>query len=124
LKPALPLTPGLLISMSIRNDHSFGMNDIHAYEMLDLARFGMEKPDPLVDKQKKLIGISFMEYTDYIEGAEVQSQRKEEIVGEGFYNAEREEFYKSYAQPEALRYAQELCDDANASRNRNAEAGN
>lgn len=100
MQKALPLTPGLLISMSIRNDHSFGMLN----NLFDSANH-----ESLADKQTKLISQSFNEYSAYIGGEQIQGQRQEELEGNGFYAPERENQYRNWCQPEALHYAEGLC---------------
>ena len=100
MQKALPLTPGLLVSMSIRNDHSFGV--LH-----DL--FDSNDHESLADKQTKLISQSFNEYSAYVRGEQIQGQRQEELEGNGFYTPERENQYRNSCQPEALQYAEGLC---------------
>lgn len=100
-KLALPLTPGLLISMSVRNDHSFSFDDT-------AFGFGGNNRMTLAQKQMYLISTSFTEYMDYVGGLAVQEQRREEIVGEGFYRPEKEQEYLNMAHPQAVALAQVL----------------
>lgn len=94
-----PLTPGLLISMSIRTDHSFGTT------MFEWS--GIPGP-PLEEKQINLISGCFEEYKNHVAGLPVQVQRLEEIQGEGFYRPELEEQYCNWASRDALNYAEGL----------------
>lgn len=98
----LPLTPGLLISMAVRTDHSFGIPNIW-------GSLVPSNPCALEDKQIALIEKSFSEYGVYAAGQPIQSQRQEELTGKGFYSPEREAAYCGTATPSALLRAQQLC---------------
>lgn len=93
----LPLTPGLLISMAIRNDHSFGFH------------MGSFETGTLEEKQIRLIDRSYQEYLTYENGGEIQNQRLEELTGEGFYRPEREKGYLANALPKVRDHAIKLC---------------
>lgn len=101
----LPLTPGLLISMSIRNDHGFGIGD--------LSGFGFSKmnPRPLHETQIETIDTSYAEYVEALNGRYCQGQRLEECTGTGFYQPDLEERYRGAACPIALAHAERLVGD-------------
>lgn len=87
----LPISPGLLISMAIRHDHSFGMQFQHGLE---------EKQINLIYKMAELYKIR-EDLTD--------RQLLEEITGEGFYSFEREHIYREWATPAAFTVAADLA---------------
>lgn len=101
----LPLTAGLLISMSIRNDHGFGMGDS--------LGFLRANPRPLHETQIETIDISYAEYVEAYQGHYCQGQRLEECTGAGFYRADLEERYRGSADPIALRHAEQLVEQFN-----------
>ncbi len=106
MEEILPLTPGLLISMSVRNDHSFRTEKVW-------GSFVPDGPRPLEEKQISLIETSWAEYQAYMAGARIQSQRQEELTGKGFYHPDRENLYLSLPTPRALLRAQQLCQARN-----------
>lgn len=104
MTPILPLTPGLLISMAIRYDHSFGI----LMEPFDRwAGFGN-----LDNKQVNLLNDVMTHYkrgqelSNYSIG--IEAQLWEEMTGVGFYRPEREESYQASAEPAALVEAERL----------------
>lgn len=100
----LPLTPGLLISMSIRNDHGFGLGDLSNFG------FARQNPRPLHESQIETINVSYDEYIAAYNGEYCQGQRLEECTGTGFYHPEKEAGYVGSADPIALKHAQALCE--------------
>ena len=109
----LPLTPGLLISMAIRYDHSFGF---HTGSLMMFS-----DGETLIDKQIKLIreaatcyhrlkGLYEAEWVSKsLAGTDLQLF--EEMTGEGFYQPDREEGYCNAATIAALREAKQLAED-------------
>lgn len=100
-KMILPLTPGLLISIALRHDHSFG-----------ISMGSFERYSGLAEKQITLLGVA-MEY--YKRGQELstyamggEAQLWEEMTGVGFYHRDREDAYTAMALPESLREAERL----------------
>ena len=94
----LPLTPGLLISMAIRYDHSFGIL---------MGYFDSHKT--LVSKQCQILDDVMVYYrrgqelSNYAMGTEAQLW--EEMTGAGFYHPDRESSYQASAEPFALERA-------------------
>lgn len=91
----LPISPGLLISMAIRFDHSFGVHAgvFDTYETLE------EKQVSLLDLMAKF--YSGLETTG--------GQIMEEMTGEGFYSFDKEHVYRNIPTLEGLEKAVELA---------------
>lgn len=90
-----PLTPGLLISMAIRNDHSFG-----------IWMEGFEFEHSTLEEKQIALLREMLEY--YRRGQQLsecasrtETQLWEEISGEGFYRPDRENWYQGSAMPAA-----------------------
>lgn len=83
------VTPGLLISMAIRYDHSFGMEDWFA--------ISAKNKRPLYEKQ-----IDILDKVAEIYRADGNGdvQLIEEMTGEGFYRPDLESSYVNMATPE------------------------
>jgi hypothetical protein len=91
----LPLTPGLLVSMAIRYDHSFG-----------ILMGAFDSYTDLSEKQIMLLRAVMVYYrcgqelSNYATGT--HAQLWEEMTGVGFYRPEKESAYQASAQPAAL----------------------
>lgn len=94
----LPLTPGLLISMALRDDHSFGI-------LMQPFETGT-----LEAKQKKRISEAFEIYKA---GGADNRQLIEEMTGQGFYRLDLEGSYQNMATAEALNHAIRCVEDFN-----------
>ena len=97
----LPLTPGLLISMAIRFDHSFGI-------LMGLF-------DSFTSLEKKQIALLHDVMVHYRRGHALSNYRMgteaqlwEEMTGAGFYRPEKESSYRASAEPAALLVAERL----------------
>ncbi len=99
----LPLTPGLLISMAIRYDHSFG-----------IWMGSFETQSTLEEKQRSILDevISCysrrQEITNSASGTD--AQLREEMTGQGFYRPEREAEYISGVSRAVADHAAELIE--------------
>lgn len=93
------VTPGLLISMAIRYDHSFGMEDW----------FGVSEKNkrPLYEKQ---INILDKVAEIYRADGNEDVQLIEEMTGSGFYRPELEGSYINMATPEGRGRAAALAE--------------
>lgn len=91
----LPLTPGLLISMAIRMNHSFG------YWMM-----AFEKYQDLTQKQISILNEVCEIYHQKMTCGD--SQLIEEMTGNGFYSSDRETYYCDSVSPDVLEHAMSL----------------
>ena len=65
---------------------------------------------PLHETQIETIDISYREYIEAYYGRYCQVQRLEECTGTGFYSTDKEESYKAWAHPLALKHAEILVE--------------
>ncbi len=99
-----PLTPGLLISMGIRYDHSFGIS------------MGMfDAHSSLESKQIDILNKVLEYYSRRHEIANsakpgTETQLLEEMTGTGFYSPEREDWYRETATASGLAEAHRLVE--------------
>ncbi len=98
-----PITPGLLISMAMRLDHSFGVS------------LGIFEDEDLPTKQVKLLNEVIPYYRRRLQitnsATGTDAQLGEEISGQGFYRPEREDQYQGMATPEGLAEAVRLSEE-------------
>jgi hypothetical protein len=104
-KPTLifPLTPGLLISMAMRLDHSFGIS-MGMFEDEDLPTKQVNRLNDVIPYYRRRLQI-----TNSATGTD--AQLGEEISGQGFYQPGREDQYQGMATPEGLAEAVRLCEE-------------
>jgi hypothetical protein len=110
----LPCTPGLLVSMAIRKDHSFGLDP--KYMMLF---YDKENVIPREHRQIKMIRDAKLFYDQVAsnrthlltELREVHRDLCAEMHGEGRYRTEGEEGWLTLAHADAQREAIQLCTD-------------
>ena len=86
----LPPTPGLLVSMSIRHNHSF-----------NILMKGFERYENLEEKQIALLE----KMADYYASGKVFNDKQvlEEATGAGFYSSDLEDGYLSSCTTEAVK---------------------
>lgn len=92
--PPYPLSIGLLVSMAVRMDHSFGIK--------------MGVRDDLDAKQQSLIRKAYDAFFAFGAGTLENRQVAEEIEGNGFYMLHKEESYRGWLTPASLEYAENL----------------
>lgn len=99
----LPLTPGLLISMAMRLDHSFGIS-MGMFEKEDLSTKQVNRLNDVIPYYRRRLQI-----TNSATGTD--AQLGEEVSGRGFYKPDREDWYQGMATPEGLAEAVRLCEE-------------